>query len=223
MRLSARDMDHAADYLWGLLMEGHSDSEARDALGLDLDTYKNVKLRCLDRKAQELRKTPIEHTYAQYILDQCQNIRELTDAIAKYKKDDKTSNALIGAIRLRADLYDRVMTKGQECGIIHKAADKKQVVAGVVVTDLTSDGIRTAIQNELAQINELMSSHGETSFMDVKAGALHHGPALPAATHAVDDDEAGSKSGPKEIPERAALAKKKTKKRRKKSVKKQRV
>jgi len=190
--LASEDLDHAAEFLWTLLTSGKSNEDAQSELGVDRGTYDLIKLRCLDRQAILLRKTPVEHVYAQYIIDQSQNIRELSEQIVRNAKDSRLANTQVAALRLRADLYDRILTKGQEVGIIHKQPDEKHVTGGFVIAELSSDDLRKRIQDEMTGINKMMREFGDGKFIDVVAGPTHHGKALPAAAV---PDELGADAG----------------------------
>lgn len=197
--LRAADLDSASEELWKLLMAGESDYDAQFALGIDAPTYLKVKVHMLDMKAQALRSLPTEHVYVQYVLDQGQNIRELTAMMGQFKKT-KQYNAMVGALRLRADLHDRILSKGQECGIIHREAQRKEVIAGIVITDLTNLQLRGQLQTELNDINDMMNGHGEVKFLDVEAGPTHHGPTLKKPKSA---KKALKKKAPKSTKKRA--------------------
>lgn len=187
LKLSPADLDAAAQHLWQLLIKGTDELEAQDKMCLDAATFKRVKTHMLDEKAQAIRELPVEHVYVQYILDQAHNIKELTTMIKEFG-ESKQYNAMVGAIRLRSDLHDRILTKGQECGVIHRQPERKEVVAGVLVADLNNNQLRGTLQRELSAITRLMSDHGEQSFLDVDPGAIHHGPALPAVTEAKPEE-----------------------------------
>lgn len=177
IKLKPGELDAAASHLWELLLAGETDEKARDKMGLDLATYHKVKVHMLDERAQQLRNLPPEHVYVQYVLDQAQNIRRLTIQLDKFEAT-KQYNAMVGALRLRADLYDRIMAKGQECGVIHKQPERQEIIAGVVVADLNNRELRGQLRSELEAITGMMEGYGDVSFMDVEPGPTHHGPKL---------------------------------------------
>lgn len=177
LKLTEGEMDQAAEDLFQYLITGKGDEEAQDELGVDTATYGKIKRHMLDRKAVEIHNRPTEHVYVQYILDQAQNLRVLTDMI-KTNTADKNQNAVVGAIRLRADLYDRIITKGQECGLIEKEPERREIIAGVIVADLTNRQLQGVLKTELFEITQMMSEYGTKKFIDVELGPIHHGPAL---------------------------------------------
>lgn len=198
LKISAKEYDQAAEYLWYLLLEGYDDEQARAEIDIDLDDYKKLKLHALDKRSAEIKATPIEHVYAQYLIDQNRNLRDLDDMIGQFKTS-KQYNAMVGAVRLRADLTDRILSVGQECGVIHKAPTKKQIVHGFVIGELSNSQLQDVIHKELSDMNAMMAKFGDKPFIDVEAGPIYHGPAIPLPRSADDVDEpAPSKKTPKD-------------------------
>lgn len=177
LNLTESELNQAGQDLFQLLISGKGDEEAQDELGVDTATYNKIKRHMLDAKAVEIHNRPTEHVYVQYILDQSQNLRELTKMIAD-SKSAKNYNALVGAVRLRADIHDRILTKGQEVGLIEREPERKEIIAGVIVADLSNRQLQGVLRNELDEINTMMGKYGNKAFLDVDAGETHHGPAL---------------------------------------------
>lgn len=148
-----------------------------EELGVDEDTYIRIKAKMFDVKAEEIRTRPTEHVYVQYLLDQTLNIRDLTNMIGEFKST-KQYNAMVGAIRTRADLQDRMIKMGQDFGLIRKAPQQKQIVAGIVIQELSNSELKRAALRELRTLNKLMEAEGDVDFLDVEANELHRGPAL---------------------------------------------
>jgi hypothetical protein len=179
MRLSPEELEAAAHVLFDALTSGIPDDDAMDELGVDEATYSRIKAKMFDLKAEEVRTKPTEHVYVQYMLDQAANIRDLTGMISEFKKT-KQYNAMVGAIRTRADLQDRLIKQGQDFGLIQKSPAQRQVVAGIVITEMTNVELKRAAMRELRTLSRLMESAGDVDFLDVEASEVHRGPALKA-------------------------------------------
>lgn len=177
MKLTKADIEEAKLTIWSELCDGSSDSEIMDMMGLEQDVYLQLKFQTLEDKAQELRRKPPEHVYVEYIINQTQNIQDLTEMIGQFKKT-KQYNALVGAVRARADLYDKLVAKGQEFGVFAKAPERK-IVAGVLVGDLSADDLRTAITKAIGNLDAMMSRYGDSNIIDVTPDSLHYGPSIP--------------------------------------------
>lgn len=169
--------------LYNALCDGQEDSEIASAFGMSAEAYQKLKTKALDDKAEELRKRPPEHTYVLYIIEQIRNMRELDTMLRDFRKT-KQYNAMLGALKLRSDLTDKILTRGQEFGIIDKKPDRKEIVGGIVIREMTNEQLRRVVQRELHAVNKMMIDLPDENILDVELGAIHHGPALPAATEA---------------------------------------
>lgn len=176
--LTKRDIEEAKQTIWSKMCSGESDDDIIDALGVETTTYTALKLQMLDDKAAELRTKPPEHVYVEYIINQEQNISDLTEMIGEFKKT-KQYNAMVGAIRARADLYDKLIAKGQEFGVFRKTPERREIVAGLLVSDMTSHDLKTAITKAIGNLEAMTRRYGDNDILDVEVDSLHYGPALP--------------------------------------------
>ncbi len=176
-------MTEAIGTIYTSMCEGKLDNEIMASMGLEPEEYKKLRAAMMDAKADEVRNQPTEHVYVEYMIKQAKNIADLTKMIDEFTTT-KQYTALVGAIRIRAELYDKLIAKGQEFGLIHKEPDRKEIVAGVLVADLSNKQLKTAIVGELTNLNQLMSRYGDSKILDMAPGTLHHGPRLPPAAMA---------------------------------------
>jgi len=175
--MTKKQLLEAATTVFSKMSEGKSDREIADEMGISSEELIQVKAKMFDLKADELRRKPIEHTYVEYMLSQLGNVSDLTEMIDTFRTT-KQFNAMVGAVRARAEIYDKLMQKGQECGLIKKVADKKEIVGGIIVTDLSNDDLRKAIVGELAGLKKLADKFGDSSFLALEPPkTLHHGEA----------------------------------------------
>lgn len=119
------------------------------------------------------------------MLSQIANIGELTDIVKKSKKA-KQYNSAISAIRVRADLHDRILTKGQEFGVFKRTADSGAIDLSRMVADMTSDQIRITFVKAISEMGKMMRTFGDHSIIDATPGQIHYGEALP------DTEKSGS-------------------------------
>lgn len=183
MAITKAELEMLAQEVFESLCEGMLDSDIMTALGADPETYAKIRAKAFDLKSDEIRTRSSEHTYVQYFIDQSQNLRELGTMLKSFRKT-KQYNAMLGAIKLRSDLTDKLIAKGQELGLIAKRAERREIVAGIVIKDLSNDQLRRTAQRELAALNKMMGEMGDASILDLDPGALHHGPALPPVIEA---------------------------------------
>lgn len=178
LKLTKADIQEAKVTIWSELCKGTQDSEIQEDMGLSQEMYLQLKFQVLEDKATQLRAKPPEHVYVEYIINQTQNISDLTGMIEDFKKT-KQFNALVGAVRARADLYDKLVAKGQEFGVFAKAPERK-IIAGVVVSDLSANDLRTAITKAIGNLDAMMGKYGDNDIIDVMPDSLHYGPSLPS-------------------------------------------
>lgn len=179
--LTKQELDDLSAVAYDALLSGMDMSELRDDLALDEDDFKAVLVHMYDAKAEEVRNRPTEHVYVQYIIDQCRNLGDLTKVISEFKTTRQHS-AMVSAIKARSDIQDKIIERGQQFGIIAKAPEGGgQLVAGIVIAELTNTELKQAIMRELKEAQRFMTEYGDTNFIDVKVSEVHRGPALPPA------------------------------------------
>lgn len=174
VRLNA--IQRVLDYLEG----GKTDVWIMDKLGLMPDEYFDMKLRAVRSQVEAFRRRSTEEIYAEYVIQQAACIRELTGlaATAHGKKD---ARALISAVKVRSDIYDKIIKTGQDFGIIEKKAERREIAMGVLMANLSDEDLRGRIFGELTGIQDLMTKFADKDLLDLKAGKLHRRlPALPA-------------------------------------------
>lgn len=179
-KFTKAQLQEAIQSIYSAMIEGQSDEEAAAELGLEAEEFQKLKDAMYDSKSDELRTRPTEHTYVQYIIDQSRNIHDLTDMIADFKLS-RNHAAMVGAVKVRSDIMDKLIKFGQEFGIIHKEAKKGELLVGHVVADMTNKQLKTAITAELSALNSLVKKYGDRGIVDMDPGALHRGPRLPPA------------------------------------------
>jgi hypothetical protein len=187
MRLTKEQLQEAIATIYGYLSQGKSDKYIMKKMGLASEDYDSLKVAMFDAKADEVRARPNEHVYVEYIINQAGNIRDLTKMVKEFHKS-KQYNAMVGAIRARAEIYDKLIAKGQEFGLIKKTPERKEIVAGVLVAELSNTDLKRAVVGELNMLDKLTKKFGDGDILELEApGDLHHGPALPPASGASDD------------------------------------
>jgi hypothetical protein len=177
--LTKVDIEEAKNSIWDALCKGESDDEIMDLMGLEPEIFRALKVQLFEDKAQELKRKPPEHVYVEYVLAQTQNIQDLSDMIGEFRKT-KQYNALVGAIKARSDLHDKLIAKGQEFGIFKKAPNRREIVAGVLVQDMSRDDLKTAITGAISRLDTMMKRYGDGDIMEQVPGAIYNGPALPS-------------------------------------------
>lgn len=163
-----------AQKLFEALGEGKRDDEVARNLGVSGDDYEELKGTMFKLKAEELRRKPSEQVYCEYILAQMANIHDLTAMVNQFRKSNQYS-AMVGAVRARADILDRIIDRGQEFDLVVRKPEEKRIVAGVLVANLSNEQLKTAIVRELGNMNKLIKSVAEGSIVEIEPGEIYTG------------------------------------------------
>lgn len=182
LKLTKAALKEAITTLYAHLCEGKSDTDVMAAMGLSAEDYEAIKVAMFDAKAEELKAKPHEHVYVDYVIKQSENLKDLSKMVGEFYVS-KQYNAMVGAIRARSEIYDKLLKTGQEFGVIKTPKSDSDVVAGFLVANLSNKDLKDAIVNELKELNKMMKAVGDKSIVDMEPGSLHYGPT-------VEDDEA---------------------------------
>lgn len=197
MKLTKEQLREAVMRIYGLLCSGEDEADILDEMGITATQYEELKKAMFEAKTQEVNSKPIEHVYVEYMIEQLRNISDLNDIIANYRKT-KQATALVGAIRARSEITDKLITRGQEFGLIKKIANRNEIVAGLVIANLTNQELKKEITGGLNLLNEMIGKYGDKGIIDVSPGKVHRGRGLPGAVlnpegDVVKDDSEGKK------------------------------
>ena len=174
MRTTKEEIQEVVVTIHSRMLEGLSDQEIADEMGFSLDDFLKFKQTMFEIKSKEVKEKPNEHVYVEYMLEQTKNIKALTTVI-----DDATGtknySAIVNAVRTRADILDRVLNKGQEFGFIHREPDRKEIIAGKAITELSKDKLKSLILAELNSVNAMFKKFGDKNIIEVnEAKELHY-------------------------------------------------
>lgn len=214
-RLTKAELAEAAKALFADLVSGEDPQEIADVMGWDADTFATVQKAMLVSRAEEVRAKPADHVYIEYMIDQKRNIKDLTDLINNLDKK-KQYNAVVGSIRLRAELTDRILERGFDFGILKRAeagggglgqGNTFNIIAGVDVSAMTAPQLRDAITGQLSELHGYIEAFGDgIDISKLATGTLHYGDRAPDPNEFIDAPAAEPVEGKK--------AKKKAKKKR---------
>lgn len=142
------------------LGEGKDDLQVAEEMALSTGEYNELKSAMYEWETTDLHDKAAEEVYIDYTLRQKQCIKDLDGMIAEFRRT-KQFNAMVGAVRAKSDIIDKLIAKGQEFGILEKAPEKKQIVAGIMVAELSNEQLRSVITKELLGLDALAKRYGE--------------------------------------------------------------
>src|SRR6478609_660514 len=204
--LKRREALEAAAFIYECRIRGKRDKYIQEELGFNAEQYNEVCKFLLEHRSEQIREMPREHVYVEYVIDQKKNIKDL-DSLIKNLDANSQYNALIGAIRLRSDIQNKILDRAQEFGLVKKEAEKRELIGGIAIFELGADDLRKKIVSHTKSLADVMRDYGEKDFLRLPAPELHYGEsAFDTTGEAVDsaetDDEAEL-----EMPSRREFAK----------------
>lgn len=195
-RFPRRDKLLLVSQIHAELIKGTSEDRIADDLGLDREAFDYLHSFMLQERANKKRSRSSDQQFADYEISQERNIADLDNLIQNLNEQTQY-NALVGAIRLRSEIQKGILTAGQEFGVIAKQPDRTEIVAGVVVADLSTADLRKMIAGQLASLEGMISKYGDCDIRALETGELHRGPAT------------GTPSGRKKLRQKVATPKRK--------------
>lgn len=161
--------------IYDMYIEGKNDKEIIDDLDITPQEFSIAKKFLLESKGTEEQNLSSKERFASYLIAQQQNICDLNDLITNL--NSKTQyNALVGAIRLRADIQDKIIQTGQTLGIIDKEPEKKILIGGKSVSEIADKELKKGVVKAVAGLNKLMQRYGEgTKLLEISPGNLYYG------------------------------------------------
>lgn len=178
--------------IYQMMVEGKTEDEIMDELGMDVATFRDARRFMLELKTEDIRLKPREHVYVEYCIAQEKNLYDLNDLLEKSRSETKQYNAAVGAIRLRSDILNKMIEVGQEFGLIKKEPVRKEILAGLVVGELSNDDLKQAVRDQIVKLNKLVSDFGDGDIMSMKTGPLHYGPTVTVEGEEVETKPAKS-------------------------------
>jgi hypothetical protein len=158
-RFGVRELRLRVAELKALLADGMTDLEACDELGLDIQDYNALKREMYAQDKLELVGKSTEEVYADYVRNQTKCVRDLDDLADMLKKAGQPA-AIVGAIKAKSDIFNRIIDTGQTFGIIEKVPERKQIIGGIAVGQLDNEELRKLIADQLAGLKQFVGRYG---------------------------------------------------------------
>jgi hypothetical protein len=189
-----------------LLVSGASEEEILTTLHIDHAQLRKLEETLYSNESHEIASEKTDRTFAKYRIDQRRNIKALDELISEL--DGNTQyNAVVGAIRLRADLQDRIIKTGQELGCIKKAATETHHThaVAVAISQMSAGDLRTEIKKMGASSQEKIERYSDKPFLELPEAPMYYGDAVKELVK----PPAKSSPNPEPAPERKRTKKRK--------------
>lgn len=157
------------------IMEGKNDLEIQDVMMLTPTQFAAYKKSLYAQESEDLRTKTTEDVFLEYKWAQEQCIRELDDAKAAFDSE-KGGNAIVGAIKAKSEIIDKVMQIGQSMGVITKTPETKLVLNGHIIAGMSDADLRKEIAKEMGGLAQAMAKYGE---VNMDGEPISDGPVMP--------------------------------------------
>jgi hypothetical protein len=186
--MTKTELAEAAKLLYHELIDGDAPDDIADIYGWDEEAYQKIQKMMFATRAEEIRGKPSDHAYVEYIIEQKRNAKDLTDLINNLDQK-RQYNMVLGAIRLRSEIADKILDRGFEFGLIQKqgqtglgSGNTFNIIGGVDVNVMTAPQLTTAIASQLSELQSYMERFGNgKNIMELSTGPLHYGESAPAS------------------------------------------
>lgn len=159
-KYTAKDLRMRLAELRSHLAMGKSDEQIAEEMSLGVESYISLKRELMRQETIRIQTASAEEIYIEYSLRQGQLIRELSDMVGTFTKNSNY-NALVGAVRAKSDILDKIIKTGQDMGILVKAPERKMILQGVVVAEMGNNQLRKMIAGELQSLATIVSRFGD--------------------------------------------------------------
>lgn len=162
--------------LYELRVDGLSDAEIITTLRISQVELARLDETLYAEQSFEIASEKPDRTFAKYRLEQRRNIKALDELV--HELDGNTQyNAVLGAIRLRAELLDRIIETGQKLGVMAKAATRHEHSGAVMnlIATMTPPELRNSIKQLSLNVQQMVARHGDKGFLELPEGEIYYG------------------------------------------------
>jgi hypothetical protein len=132
-----------------------------EQIATELDMHQTVAVRdlniAIDRAVKHYAESTPQQTFVRYAAFQMGIIKKLNTTFEKNFNDRKNSSAAIQALMGQSSIYDKILAKGHEYGVIEKKKADRKAIEG------KSQDIKQELITEITMLQKLVSSIDETT------------------------------------------------------------
>jgi len=177
-KLTRRQKIELGAAIYASLVEGCTDSEIIDELGITAQHYAIAKNFLLTSKGEEEEGLSPKQRFARYVIEQERNISDLNDLVNNLNSKTQYS-VIVGSIRLRAEIADKVISTGQTLGVIAKEPERRVLVGGISISEMKDGDLRKGVLDAIGGLSKMIDKYGTgANVRALSPGPLHHGEAI---------------------------------------------
>jgi len=153
------------------LSDGSTDEEVMTLLGIStVGKYNELKRELYRQESADVRQKSTEDVFLEYKWAQEKCMRDLDDAMKGIPENQP--NALVGAIKAKSDIIDKILKTGQDIGVINKEPERKVVIQGHVIAQMSNNELRKLIAQETSSLADALAKYGD---VDMDGNAIDDG------------------------------------------------
>jgi hypothetical protein len=152
---------------------GYNKEEIEVNLGLLPGDYEPLLSRFYEQAESGFKSKNNLRIFLDYSTRQSQLIRDLERLKqALENRNWKNGQAYVGAVKAQSEILDKLISTGQELGLIQKIAEKFVVVGGMDVRDMDMKQLYAAIEEEINEAQKLRKSRkrGKSQVISLVSG-----------------------------------------------------
>jgi hypothetical protein len=153
-------------FVRALIEGGYGDEGIMEQLELSDSELSEYKRKLFAQELLTVNHRPPDEIFIEYRMRMEGVVMEL-DLITKGAKDTRQFQAAMGAQKAKAAIIDKVIDRGQEMGIIPRAAKRHEVIGGIVVATLSDPELLAHIGQTVKATRLLLKEYGDTNFIDI--------------------------------------------------------
>jgi len=139
-----------------LLSEGVDREDIEQTLALAPGDYEPLLSKFYAEAETSFKSRSNLRIYLDYITRQSQFVRDLERCKLGLEKSNwKNAQGYVAAVKVQSEILDKLITQGQDLGLIKKIAEKFVMVGGTDVRDMGLPEINEAIEEEIISVRKL--------------------------------------------------------------------
>lgn len=163
-----------------LLELGKTFEDCRKILKLNQEEFAGVQKECCKLQAKKWKAKSKEEIYSEYVVEQKKCLAALNKLIERMPNDGsaKGDASLLNAIKVKSDIEDKIIEKGQELGILEKFGKKSDAVRQETrdemrTSKMRDEDLRDSVTNEEVVLERIMQTFQNQSLSEVDSPPIY--------------------------------------------------
>ena len=152
--------------LRSFIAAGETDHNICVELDVRPSELKQLKKQLFEQESVELNARSTADTFIEYRL-RMERICDDLDGVHNGATAARQFTAAMGALKAKAAIIDKVIDRGQDMGLVSRAAKKHEVIGGVAVAHLTDSDLLDKMREIHTTTQTYIEHYGEKSISDI--------------------------------------------------------